>query len=154
MKIKGMEPNEDLDIPIYPRGRDLVLLINSLVDLIGAGSAEILYNFGKQLAERYYADMSIPKDLDPDAVFKNILSSMMFSGWFTKMEIARDDRLVVTLCNVFELDSDEDNCNFVRGFLAGLSSSIYHKTLMCKESHNPGGVCVFTLIERSPSKNH
>jgi predicted hydrocarbon binding protein len=149
-----MEPNEDLDIPIYPRGGDLVLLINSLVDLIGEGSAGILYNFGKQLAERYHADTNIPKDLDPDAVFKNILSSMMFSDWFTKMEIARDDGLVVTLCNVFELDSDEDNCNFVRGFLAGLSSIIYQKTLMCKESRNPGGVCVFTLIERSPSKNH
>ena len=47
-----MELDEDMNIPIYPRAGDLVLLMNSLVDVIGKGSGGILYNFGKQLAER------------------------------------------------------------------------------------------------------
>ncbi|MEA1944190.1 MAG: hypothetical protein U9N07_02455 [Euryarchaeota archaeon] len=140
--------NEDLNIPIYPRAGDLVLLMNSLVDVIGRGSAGILYNFGRQLAEKYYRSMSIPEDLGPDAIFKNILSSMMFSDWFTKMEIEKGEGLVVILQNVFELNANEDSCNFIRGFLAGLSSSIYRTTYICKENRNPEGVCVFTLIER------
>ncbi|NIA12223.1 MAG: hypothetical protein GWP10_21520 [Nitrospiraceae bacterium] len=140
--------NEDLNIPIYPRAEDLVLLMNSLVDVIGRGSAGILYNFGKQLAEKYYGNMNIPQDLGPDAIFKNILSSMMFSDWFTKMEIEKGDELVVTLQDVFELNANEESCNFIRGFLAGLSSSIYNRTYICKESRNPQGVGVFTLIER------
>ena len=149
-----MELDADLNVPIYPRASDLVLLMNSLVDVIGKGSAGILYNFGKQLAERYYARMSIPKDLDPDAIFKNILSSMMFSDWFTKMEIDRSSVFVVTLRDVFELDADEDNCNFIRGFLAGLSSSIYHLPYTCKELRNPEKVSVFTLTARSSSMNY
>ncbi|MEA3281996.1 MAG: hypothetical protein U9Q68_05470 [Euryarchaeota archaeon] len=151
MKIKGMVPDEDMNIPIYPRAGDLVLLMNSLVDVIGKGSAGILYNFGKQLAERYHARMNIPKDLDPDIIFKNILSSMMFSDWFTKMELDKSDGFVVTLQNVFELDADEDNCNFIRGFLAGLSSSIYRTPHTCKERRNPGKVSVFTLTARNSS---
>ncbi len=149
-----MELDEDMNIPIYPRAGDLVLLMNSLVDVIGKGSAGILYNFGKQLAERYHVRMSIPKDLDPDTIFKNILSSMMFSDWFTKMEIDRSNGFVVTLHNVFELGADEDNCNFIRGFLAGLSSSIYHTPYTCKESRNPEKVSVFTLTARSSSMKY
>lgn len=149
-----MELDEDMNIPIYPRAGDLVLLMDSLVDVIGKGSAGILYNFGKQLAERYHARMSIPKNLNPDAVFKNILSSMMFSDWFTKMEIDRSSGFVVTLHKVFELDADEDNCNFIRGFLAGLSSSIYHTQYTCKELRNPEKVSVFTLTARSSSMNY
>jgi len=144
----GMEQNEDLNIPIYPRAEDLVLLMNSLVDVIGRGSAGILYSFGKELAEKYYRNMRIPENLDPDGIFRNILHSMMFSDWFTKMDIEAGEQFVVTLQNVFELDADEESCNFVRGFLAGLSSSIYHKTYICKEKRNPEGVCTFTLLER------
>ena len=144
----SMKWNDTVNIPIYPRAADLVLLMNSLVDVIGKGSEGILYNFGKQLAEKYYSRMNIPKNLDQDAIFKNILSSMMFSDWFTKMEIEKDDKFVVTLKSVFELNADEDSCNFIRGFLAGLSSSIYRKTYLCKEKRNPEEMCVFTLIER------
>nr|QNO46954.1 hypothetical protein CLAIAILK_00015 [Methanosarcinales archaeon ANME-2c ERB4] len=154
MKTEGMETDEDMNIPIYPRAGDLVLLMDSLVDVIGRGSAGILYNFGKQLAERYHARMSIPKNLEPDAIFKNILSSMMFSDWFTKTEIDRSNGFVVTLHNVFELDADEENCNFIRGFLAGLSSSIYHTPYTCKESRNPEKVSVFTLTARNSSMNY
>jgi len=125
-----MELDEDMNIPIYPRAGDLVLLMNSLVDVIGKGSAGILYNFGKQLAERYHARMSIPKDLDPDAIFKNILGSMMFSDWFTKMDLVRNDGFVVTLHNV------------------------YHTPYTCKESRNPEKVSVFTLTARSSSRNY
>ncbi len=148
MISNSMKWNDTVNIPIYPRADDLVLLMNSLVDVIGKGSEGILYNFGKQLAEKYYSRMNIPEGLDQDAIFKNILSSMMFSDWFTKMEIERDGGFVVTLRAVFELNADEDNCNFIRGFLAGLSSSIYHTTYLCKEKRNPEEICVFTLIER------
>lgn len=143
-----MERNDDMNIPIYPRAEDLVLLMDSLVDVIGKGSAGILYTFGKQLAEKYYRGMSIPEDLDPDVIFKNILSSMMFSDWFTRMEIDKDDGFIVTLKNVFELNANEESCNFIRGFLAGLSSSIHHATYICKEDRKPDGICVFTLTER------
>ncbi len=148
MRTGGMEQNEGMNIPIYPRAEDLVLLMNSLVDVIGRGSAGILYNFGKQLAEKYYRGMNIPEDLDPNAVFKNILSSMMFSDWFTKMGIEREGGFIVTLRDVFELSANEDSCNFIRGFLAGLSSSIYRRTYICKEQRDPDNVCRFTLVER------
>jgi hypothetical protein len=78
----------------------------------------------------------------------------MFSDWFTKMEIDRSDGFVVTLHKVFELEADEENCNFIRGFLAGLSSSIYHTPYTCKESRNPEKVSIFTLTARNSSMNY
>ena len=50
------------------------------------------------------------------------MSSMMFSDWTAKMEIARNKEFIVTLRNVFKLDAYEGNFNFVHGFLDGLSS--------------------------------
>ena len=49
------------------------------------------------------------------------MNCIMFSDWTTKMEIVRNNEFVLTLRNVFELDADEGNFNFVHGFLAGLS---------------------------------
>ncbi|MCK4717804.1 MAG: hypothetical protein KAT70_03955 [Thermoplasmata archaeon] len=114
-----MVPNP---IPIYPHPDDLVFLIDAMIDVAGAYSRGILFRFGTQVGEKY-ARRVMDEGMINENAAGPILGMLQASGWFEESSFERKgNEVVVRILNPFELSSREKECDFMRGFLAGIGN--------------------------------
>jgi predicted hydrocarbon binding protein len=126
---------------------DLASLFRDLVDVTGRGCEGIIYRFGERMGSRY---STLAGKFPPEDRLKKALEALIPLGYFNKVEISFKEELIsITLHNPFELATKQSRCNFMRGFLFGLTSGIYGDKrdihYYYKERHDEGGKCAFTL---------
>jgi predicted hydrocarbon binding protein len=126
---------------------DLVAFFNDLVEVTGRGCEGIIYRFGERIGSKYALQV---KDKPEKDKLKKALDSLIPLGFYDKVEVSFKEELInITLHNSFELSTKESRCNFMRGFLFGLTSGIYGESrdihYYYKERHGEDGKCTFTL---------
>ena len=99
-------------------------MIDTIIDVTGSYSKGILYRFGTHLGEKYAATIKEEGMMEEDPMGP-ILGMLKASGWFedSKME-GQGTKLVIGILHPFEEESREQECDFMRGFLAGMGYAI------------------------------
>jgi predicted hydrocarbon binding protein len=126
---------------------DLIALFNDLVDVTGRGGEGIIYKFGERMGYKYSTQLNeIPQDKKLNKALENLIPLGFYDGF----DISFKEELInITLSNSFELSTRQSRCNFMRGFLYGLTSGIYGEKrdihYYYKEKHGENGRCTFTL---------
>ncbi len=145
----------DTHIPIYPQADDLVVLINSLDDVVGIASVGILYKFGENLGAKYADKVAMIKK-ENDERFQLMLSNLKSSAWFMDVIVKENDDAnepgtLVCVKDLFEEKADRAHCDFFRGFLKGAATEIYGQGLYCEQLKNRAdckeATSVFLLTE-------
>jgi predicted hydrocarbon binding protein len=141
---------DGISFPVNWQGRRTIILsqtatarmFEAIRFTLGSGGDVVLYqqgsSYGRELAESFMAR------LGGDYLRRNFdytLALLSATGWGVPELVGSKDsfpNITITLQSCLECDgvrATRPACSFVRGFLAGVSSTIVGHTVHCEESH-------------------
>jgi predicted hydrocarbon binding protein len=124
---------------------DAVILLETLEGVVGNARHGILFNFGEKSGRSFYRDVHI-KGTDPHAKLNDVLKILSQTGWLSGACVSRKKGdLILEVADGFEQRLEMKQCDFMRGFLSGLVSSIYDEYYYCEEESVGNGKTVFRL---------
>ena len=131
-----------IDLPIYPKARDLIIVVDTIDEVMGGGAGSILFRIGEKMGKRYAMDiLRSSKNIgmgNTSNFLQFALKNLIASDWYSSVVVTENsDGIDIEITEPFELESQRKNCDFLRGFISGLYVTISGSKCISDEEAKP-----------------